>query len=143
MGRWPYSSSKSILLHFTSPESPTFLDFFSLLTRFLYFSTYLSFNDPHGQSTFNFPREMMPKSIPPAYPSSMIYRHKYVPTWMCCRQWKSIMFQTKFINPPPRQHQQIYPVLVLPISENIPPCTQKPGGSFSVLTLYMQLNLKL
>ena len=33
--------------------------FFTLLTRFLYFSPY-SFNSPHGQATLNFPGAMIP-----------------------------------------------------------------------------------
>ena len=46
---------------------------------FLFFSSY-PLNSPYDQSTWNLPGAIVPKSIPPAYPSSLTSRHKHTPT---------------------------------------------------------------
>lgn len=58
----PWSYYKSILL-----LQKSYLSGYSSV--FLFFSSY-PLNSPYGESTWNLPGAIMPKSLPPAYPSS-------------------------------------------------------------------------
>lgn len=63
----PWSYYKSILLLQKSHLS-------GYSSVFLFFSSY-PLNSPYDQSTWNLPGAIMPKSLPPAYPSSDLQTH--------------------------------------------------------------------
>lgn len=92
----PWSYYKSILL-----LQKSYL--FRYSSVFLFFPS-CPLNSPYDQSTWNLPGAIMPKSIPPAYPSSLTSRHKHLPTIYLYQSQTIYLHQTQstcIINVPP------------------------------------------
>ena len=81
----PWSYYKSILL-----LQKSYLSGYSSV--FLFFSSY-PLNSPYGESTWNLPGAIMPKSLPPAYPSSDLQTH--LPTIYLYQSQTIYLYQTQ------------------------------------------------